>query len=44
MKAQPPLWIRPLSIFVDTLSSESVPAQPQITNASVMAAVTPNTT
>lgn len=44
MKAQPPLWIRPSSIFVDTLSSESVAAQPQITKARVMTAVTPNTT
>ena len=28
-KAQPPLWIRPLSILLETLSSESVATAPQ---------------
>lgn len=44
MKAQPPLWISPLSILVEALSSESVATEPQITNARVSTAVTPNTT
>ncbi|GAB2916329.1 hypothetical protein GCM10027075_15210 [Streptomyces heilongjiangensis] len=44
MKAQPPLWMRPLSIVPETLSSESVARAPQSTKAKVSAAVTPNTT
>lgn len=44
MKAQPPLWISPLSNRVETLSSESVAVEPQTTKATVSPAVTPKTT
>lgn len=44
MKAQPPLWMRPLSSVLETSSSESVAVAPQITKAMVSTAETPNTT
>ncbi len=44
MKNQPPLCIRPLSMSVETFSSESVATPPQTTKARVRTAVTPNTT
>ncbi len=43
MNAQPPLCISPLSMLVETDSSESVAVAPQITKATVSAAVTPKT-
>ena len=44
MKAQPPLWMSPLSILLETVSSEPVAAAPQVTKARVRTAVTPKTT
>src|SRR5690606_15654565 len=44
MKAQPPLWISPLSALAETSSSESVQTAPQRTIARVSAALTPITT
>lgn len=44
MKAQPPLWMRPVRSVPETSSSESVAVEPQITKATVSTAVTPKTT
>ncbi|CAO0837935.1 hypothetical protein SMICM17S_12820 [Streptomyces microflavus] len=44
MKAQPPLWISPVSSLPEAVSSDEVAVAPQMTKARVRTAVTPKTT